>query len=364
MLIVIGALLALSIAIGPAAVIEISQVERETALAIPVTFGETGGVASEGIFLPARLLEVEVDGEFRLPTTGRVQTATTAAAGQAVFTNRSADEVILPEGTGLRTLGPNPQRFETIERALVPPGIGSDLVVPIRASAAGPAGNVPAGSIGAIEGTLGLALTVTNADPTAGGEAEARPGVNQADLRQVRAALERQLLQSANARLQEELDEGETLTPNSFRIAEVLASAIHPSLGEPSEVVEGSMTARITASAFDADSLQQRAEAEMAQAVGSGMTIVPGSVRVDLVPAGSAAAATYQARIQARTRPDVDFNELARPIAGKTAAEAAALLAAELDLETLPRIRLWPGWWPRLPFLPLRIEAVWASPEE
>jgi hypothetical protein len=245
----------------------------------------------------------------------------------------------------------------------VPAGIGSDLVVSIRASAAGPAGNVPAGSIGAIEGTLGLALTVTNPDPTSGGAAEARTGVSSADLRQVRAALERQLLQSANARLQEELDVGEELTPNSFRIAEVLAAALHPALGDPSEVVEGSMTARITAGAFDADSLQQRAEAEIAQSIDSGMTIVPGSVRVDLVPTGSAPA-TYLARVQARTRPAVDFDELARLIAGKTAAEAAAFLATELDLETLPRIRLWPGWWPRLPFLPLRIEAIWTSPEE
>jgi len=359
MLVVIAALLLLSIAIGPAAVIEISTVEEEPTLTIPVTFGERGQDPSEGIVLPSHSVEVEVDAELRLPTTGKVQAATRAAEGQAVLTNRTQAEVILPEGTGLRTLGSNPQRFETIERALVPAGIGSELVVPIRASAPGRAGNVPAGSIGAIEGTLGLALTVTNPDPTSGGETEARPGVSQADLREVRSALERQLVQSANARLQEQLAEGEALAPISFTIAEVVASAVHPSLGEPSEVVEGSMTARITATVFDVDRLQQAAVAAMAQAAGSGMTIVPGSVRVDLVPAGSAAAATYQARVQARTRPDFDFGEMARPIAGMTTADAAAFLATAFDLETLPRIRLWPGWWPRLPLLPLRIEAVW-----
>jgi len=362
MLVVIAALLVLSIAIGPAAVVEISPVESEQVLTLPVFLGEQIEGSSAGIVLPARSLEVEVDGEIRLPTIGTVQAPTAAATGQATFTNRGENEVVLPEGTGLRTLGSNPLRFETTERALVPAGIGSQLVAPIRASAAGPAGNVPAGSIGAIEGTLGLDLTVTNPDPTAGGESRPRPGVTQADLREARTALERQLVQAANALLQEQLSEGEALAPDSFSIAEVLASDFHPPLGEPSEVMEGSMTARIAATIYDLDRLQEAAETRVAEAAGAAFAIVPGSVRVDLLPVGTPGEETYQARVRARSRPDVDFGELARRIAGKSTTEAAAILEAALDLEAGPRFRLWPGWWPRLPFLPLRIEPVWASP--
>ena len=362
MLVVIAALLVLSMSIGPAAVIEISLVENDRVLSFPVFLGEPIEGSTAGAFLPARSLEVEVDGEIRLPTIGMVQAETATAVGQATFTNRGENEVILPEATGVRTLGSSPLRFETTERALVPAGIGSQLVVPIRASTAGPAGNVPAGSIGAIEGTLGLVLTVTNPDPTAGGEAQPRPGVTQADLREARTALERQLVQAANALLQEQLNDGEALAPDSFSIAEVLTSDFHPQLGEPSEVMEGSMTARIAATIYDLDRLQAAAETRMAEAAGAGLAIVPGSMRVDLLPVGKAGEETYEARVRARSRPAVDFGVLARRIAGKSTTEAAAILEATLDLEAAPRFRLWPGWWPRLPILPLRIEPVWAPP--
>jgi hypothetical protein len=91
---------------------------------------------------------------------------------------------------------------------------------------------------------------------------------------------------------------------DSFSVAEVLASDFHPPLGEPSEVIEGSMTARIAATIYDLDRLQEAAETRMAEAVGAELAIVPGSVRVDLLPVGTPGEATYQARVRARSRPD------------------------------------------------------------
>jgi hypothetical protein len=177
MLLVIGALLVLSIVIGPAAVVELSPVEETETLNLPVSLGEPGGASANAALVASRALEVEVDGEIQSPTSGTVDAPATAGAGQATFTNRGEHEVILPEGTGLRTTGPENQRFETIELALVPAGIGSEATVPIRASTSGPSGNVPAGAIGAIEGILGLDLTVTNDEPTTGGKSVRRAGV-------------------------------------------------------------------------------------------------------------------------------------------------------------------------------------------
>jgi hypothetical protein len=81
MLVVIAALLVLSIAIGPAAVIELPLVESEQVLTFPVSLGEQLEGSSAGIVLPARSLDVEVDGEVRLPTIGMVQAPTAAARG-------------------------------------------------------------------------------------------------------------------------------------------------------------------------------------------------------------------------------------------------------------------------------------------
>jgi hypothetical protein len=314
--------------------------------------------------LPSRPLQVEVQADLQLPATGTVQVPVSASVGAATFINRGEVEVVLPEGTGLRTLGPSPQRFETTERALVPAGIGAEVSVPIRASVAGPAGNVPAGSIGAIEGALGLTLTVANPEGTAGGRSESRPGVTSSDLRSLQEALERQLLQAANAELQEQLTEAEALTPGSVVIADVLTSEVRPQQGEPSEVVRGPMSVRVTASALDRERLRREAEAAMVREIGRKRELVPGSVRVELVSNGSGANSAHQAVVRARSRPRVDFGELARSIAGTTTDQAATRLEVALDLAAPPRFRVWPAWWPRLPVLPLRIQPAWVgSPE-
>jgi hypothetical protein len=47
-----------------------------------------------------------------------------------------------------------------------------------------------------------------------------------------------------------------------------------------------------------------------------------------------------------------------RMIQGRGLAEARQLLAAGLSLKEAPQIRIYPGWWGRLPFLPTRIKLV------
>ena len=362
MLVVILALLALSVVLGPAAVVELTPVERAENLTLPVTLTDDGAAANPGILLPARYLTVEVQAQTERPTAGTVLAPTTAATGEAVFTNRSGPPIALPLGTGLRTLDPTGPRFETAEAAVVPEGIGAEARVPIRASAAGEAGNVPAQAIGAIEGTLGLDLTVTNPEPTRGGESAARPGVTQADRNQAETTLRRQLLQSANARLQEMLGPGESLAPDSIVLSDLLTSSFEPAVGEPSEVIEGAMSARVEATVIDERRLRLAAEAAMADAVAPGRTLLPDSTRVDLETVGSGSNLSYRALIRARSRSDVDSGYVARTIAGKHVSEAASLLSARLSLAAPPRIRLWPSWWTRLPFLPLRIQPVWISP--
>jgi hypothetical protein len=362
MMFVIVALLALSIAVGPAAIIELTPVEQEESLSLPVSFGESSGASVRAITAPGRNLQWRVEGKIQIPTEGRVQVPVSAATGAVTFTNRSDEEVVVPEGTGLRTLGPQPQRFETTERSLVPAGIGNEVVVPLRASAAGPAGNVSAGSIGAIEGPLGLTLTVTNLEETSGGRSETRRGVSENDLRVARESLERQLLQTANAGLQEQLDGAEALVPESVILSDVLSYEVRPRQGEPSEIVQAEMAARVTAAAFDLDRLRREAEAAMAEALGPGRELVPDSLRIELAANGAGTEARYTATVRALSRPSVDLATLAGSIAGRTTEEAAGQIEAQLDLAAPPRFRLWPAWWPRVPFLPMRVQPVWLHP--
>ncbi len=362
MLIVILALLAISIVVGPAAVIELTPATEPSSTILQVVFGEEP-MSDEGIvWIPARRLQVEVKDELRLPTQGTVMADTATAEGSVLFTNQEGSEVVVPQGTGLRTLGDSPVRFETTTPAVVPAGVGSAVVVPIRAAKAGETANVPAESIRAIEGTLGLQLTVSNPEAAAGGLTQPQPGVTSADLTRAQQALERQLLQEANALLLEQLAEGEAVVPESIAISRVASSDHRPQVGEPSESVLASMGLAVEAIAFRQDRLTEQGLAALQQTAGAQRAIVPESIRVDLIPTDDltpSGAKVYRGTVAGQTYHRVEEALVAAQAAGEAIGQAQTMVRSRLGLSSAPVIRLWPGWWPRLPLLPWRIRLVW-----
>ncbi len=56
----------------------------------------------------------------------------------------------------------------------------------------------------------------------------------------------------------------------------------------------------------------------------------------------------------AARRPNIALRE--RPWGSRLGGPRA--LMQLFDLNAPPQIRIWPSWWPRLPFLPLRIQVV------
>ena len=111
------------------------------------------------------------------------ETSETPARGQVVFSS-SEQAVEQPIAAGTRVATPDGVEFQTTQAvSLRPPDSGagpSEVRVPVEAVVAGPEGNVEAGTI--TQTSLGeFGVTVTNPDPTAGGERQATPFVTQAD---------------------------------------------------------------------------------------------------------------------------------------------------------------------------------------
>ncbi|MCJ7708292.1 MAG: hypothetical protein MUO38_11825, partial [Anaerolineales bacterium] len=59
------------------------------------------------------------------------------------------------------------------------------------------------------------------------------------------------------------------------------------------------------------------------------------------------------------TAPSLNEDELRLLIRGRSPAEAIALLEGRLELAAPPEIRLHPGWFPRLPWLTVRLDVRW-----
>jgi hypothetical protein len=68
----------------------------------------------------------------------------------------------------------------------------------------------------------------------------------------------------------------------------------------------------------------------------------------------------YQFEMQATgySAADIDVNSALKAIAGKPAGSAVEILQQKLPLQKPPRIMIYPGWFPLVPLLPVRMHAV------
>jgi len=55
---------------------------------------------------------------------------------------------------------------------------------------------------------------------------------------------------------------------------------------------------------------------------------------------------------------DIDVGDALESIAGKSPGSAAAILQQRLPLQKPPRITIYPSWFPLVPLLPVRMQAV------
>src|ERR1051326_7924459 len=109
--------------------------------------------------IPSYEKRVVVDGSQTILVTGQGTVAESKAKGVVEFSNLTQQEQTIPQGTVVNAEG---VRFATIQDITLAAGIGKKTSVRIEAVEGGSSGNVDAGAIRAIEGHLGLALTVTN----------------------------------------------------------------------------------------------------------------------------------------------------------------------------------------------------------
>ena len=118
--------------------------------------------------LPAQSVSLAVEGRDSLPASGSLRLPSQPAAGTVTFTNLTDQPVEIPQGSGVRGMDPGIARlrFVTTRPGEVPAGAGQTLQLPVECVTPGLQGNLPAGSLAAIEGLLGTQLSVTNLEPT------------------------------------------------------------------------------------------------------------------------------------------------------------------------------------------------------
>ncbi|MBN2149256.1 MAG: baseplate J/gp47 family protein [Anaerolineales bacterium] len=355
------ALLALIAILLPGAQITLRPEMRPQSISLPVTASAAFQTVNLAGALPARPVSVVVEGRQALSVSGTVMLPVNASSGSALFTNLTETAITIPAGVIISTLGASPVRFATTQEAVIPAGPGRTISVPITALLPGTEGNLPPGSLIAIEGNLGLVLSVTNTASTTGGSLSPAPAATEDDRSTLYDQLFQTLRQSALEDLQAGLEASDFLLAETIEPALILEETYSPDIGQASQQLDLTLRIEFRVLAVSGKDIEALVVPVMDAALPQAFAPLPNTlVTTAKAPPVVAADGSASWVIQATrtTRADIPGSLVVNLVLGQPTQNARDRLETDLPLAAAPQIDLNPAWWPRLPFLPLRIQVT------
>ncbi len=314
--------------------------------------------------VPARWIEVTVSGEDDLLPTGLTRVPYRAASAVLRFTNLTDQAITIPEGTLVISRSHPTIRFAVEREGTVAPG--GTLVLPARAVQPGTQGNLPADDLQGLEPPLAFQLRVTNPYPATGGEDQEVPAPTAADQARLRRRLQERLAAEALQRLQDAAGEKWLLTA-SLRRAATLEEIFSAEPGEPANQLHLTLREVYRGLVVDPQDVTLLARQVLDARLPSGQIPVADSLQVQRLTAPQTdldQQEVYHWRILTRRMvlPRLDTEALAQGLSGQRPTQATEWLSQQVPLTQPPQITLQPPWWPRLPWLALRIQVQVQAP--
>ena len=343
----------------PHAQITLNPVSRMQSLTLPVT----ASPAVESVFItgsiPAREKRVILDGVQTVIVTGAAVIPQSKAKGIVEFRNLTQQAVNIPVGTVVQNA--DGIRFMTTEDGEMDAGVGKMLELPIEAVDGGVAGNLEAETINAIEGRLGLSLSVTNPEPTSGGRELPSVQASDADRERAKELLMQSLEEDARQKFMEELESGDLLFERTMTLSQTLSEEYDPPAGAAGTKLTLTMQVEYSVQYADASDLIQLASLALNASIPLGFSAASDVVTVKPVttpflnPDGSA---RWTMRAERRIVQQIDTAQVTQMIQGFGAWNVVSQLKENLPLASAPDVQLSPSWWPWMPIVPFRISVV------
>jgi hypothetical protein len=309
-----------------------------------------------------RVDQVRVDGSVRIPTSGKTFEPGDFAQGVIEFKNLNDEVVVIPAGTTVRVPGSDELYFTTQSRITLLAEIDSSRRGEIVASLPGARGNVAAGQITAVDGQLGLLVSVQNPEATTGGKDVIRSAVSISDLNQSKAQLEMQLLAQARELMQANQLPTEELLLESLEIEELLSEQFDREVGDTADTVELKMDVVAQVLIVDLKALNQHVQENLSSSIASGKEIVPESLEIMSVQLSDPSPEGTM-RLQVVASYEL-FNalsklEIAKAVRGMQPLNAQRLLADEYPQNNF-EIILRPHWFPLVPLFQPQVDVYYA----
>lgn len=336
------------------------EVQIQT-ISLPVTASLQYSAVSLVGEIPAQLQRVVVEGRASQPTSGNMLIPGEPATGTVSFTNLTTQAVNIPKGQVVITLDASPVRFFTTRMGVVPAGPGRTVSLPVQALVPGETGNVPPGSVVAIEGELGLSLSANNSYTTRGGSDVPAPAPTDEDRRELLDQLTATLRESALADLQNSLAQGDLLILTTLELAETLEQSYVPTEGLPGDALELTLRLEYQVMVIQAETLQRLVIPLMDGSLPEGQKPLQDTLllfHAEFSSPNKAGEVRWNLTAQRMLAAEIPQDKAVGIALGRTPAQAVSRLEASLPLADEPQVELFPAWWPRLPYFPMRIRVI------
>jgi hypothetical protein len=343
----------------PRAQITLNPISKTQSLVLPVV----ASPSVDSVFItgsvPARQKRVIVEGTQSVVVTGATIVPESKAKGSVVFRNLTQKAVSVPTGTVVQNV--DGVRFETTADGQVKGGVGKTLELPIEAVDGGVAGNVEAEAINAVEGSLGLSLSVTNPEPTTGGRELSSVQASDADRQHVKDLLIKSLEESARQKIAGELTSGDLLFDRTIKVSQTLSEEYDPPPGAAGTKLTLTMQVEFSVLYAAASDLTRLASLALNASIPSGFSAA--SDAITITPATTPAlnddgSAKWTMRVERKIVQNIDTARVAQMIQGFGTWNVESKLKENLPLASAPKIQLTPSWWPWMPIVPFRISVV------
>ena len=357
---------------APSATVTITPASKQVYETVSIVADPTlTDIDIENRQMPSALVTLEATSHVTVQSSGVESAGAALAQGLVTFANSADQPVLIPLGTIISTGGTYPVRFETMIETVLPAGTDATVQVPIQALTehSGAAGNVDPGAITRVEGSLADVITVTNPNATYGGAAQELATVTEQDHERLLVLGRQQVLQRARDELLLQLSGEQFLVPGSVQIIRERPEWTHYSafVGDVAESASLDLRAEVQAVVVDERQARQVAYSGLAPYIQPGLEVSPDALafeRGEILSIEPGGRVTFLMIVKGNVAVSIDQTRIRDQIAGMTISAARHRLENELllDPDHPPQITTWPGWFNRLPFLPVRIDLTVETP--
>lgn len=343
----------------PRAQVRLNPVTKTQSIVFPVTASPSVNSVFITGSIPAREMQVAVEGKQAVNVTGQGIVPQSKATGVAEFRNLTQYAVTIPAGTIVTN--EDGVRFATTEDGALDVGVGKTIDLPIEAMEGGLAGNLEADTINIIEGRLGLLLSVTNPEATDGGRERSSLQASDADRTRVKDLLMKQLEDEARKKMTGELAPKDVLFDKTFEISQILSEVYNPPAGSATATLTLTMQAEFSASYATASDLNKLASLALNASLPSGFSPVSDDVTTKQVAAPvllDDGSLHWTVRAEREMIEQINASQVRQMILGSDSSTAQKKLMNDLPLASKPKVLLSPSWWPWVPIVPFRVEVV------